>query len=53
VIDPASAGVAKKELNANAKCIADGNWAAQAVRLAIDALIAAAASASIIASSSG
>lgn len=53
VIDPASAGVSKKELNANAKRIAGGNWGAQAVRQAIDALNAAAASAAIIASSSG
>jgi len=51
VIDPASAGVSKKELNANAKRIADGNWGAQAVRHAIDALNAAAASGAIIASS--
>ena len=52
VIDPASAGVSKKELNANAKRIADGNWAAQAVRQAIDALNAATASGAIIGSSS-
>jgi hypothetical protein len=40
VVDPTSVGLAKKELNANAKQIADGDWAAKAVREAIDAMLA-------------
>jgi len=52
VINPDSAGVSKKELNANAKRVAEGNWGAQAVRQAIDALNAATASGAIVASGS-
>lgn len=48
-VDPGSVGLSKKELNANAKRIAEGDWAAKAVRKAIDsmnaAVIAAASSA--------
>ncbi len=36
VMDPGSVGLSKKELNANAKRIAEGDWAAKAVRQAID-----------------
>ena len=48
-VDPGSVGLSKKELNANAKRIAEGDWAAKAVKQAIDsmnaAVIAAASSA--------
>jgi hypothetical protein len=48
VIDPGSVGLSKKEVNANAKRIAEGDWAAKAVRQAIDdtnaAIIAATSS---------
>jgi hypothetical protein len=37
-VDPASVGLSKKELNANAKRIAEGDWAAKAVRQAIDSM---------------
>ncbi len=40
-VDPGSVGLSKKELNANAKRIAEGDWAAQAVRRAIDSMNAA------------
>jgi hypothetical protein len=41
VMDPGSVGLSKKELNANAKRIAEGDWAAKAVRQAIDSRNAA------------
>lgn len=41
VVDPAVVGVTKKELNENARRIAEGGWAAEAVRQAIDAMLAA------------
>lgn len=41
VVDPAVVGVTKKELNENAKRIAEGGWASEAVRQAIDAMLAA------------
>lgn len=41
VVDPGSVGLSKKELNANAKRIAEGDWAAKAVRQAIDSMNAA------------
>jgi hypothetical protein len=48
VMDPGSVGLSKKELNANAKRIAEGDWAAKAVRQAINtrnaAIIAASSS---------
>jgi hypothetical protein len=53
VIAPASLGVSKRELNANARRIGEDSWGAQAVREAIDALNAAAASGAIVASGSG
>lgn len=40
-LDPGSVGLSKKELNANAKRIAEGDWAAKAVRQAIDSMNAA------------
>jgi hypothetical protein len=40
-VDPAVVGLSKKELNANAKRIAEGDWAAKAVRQAIDSMNAA------------
>lgn len=41
VVDPSSVGLAKREMNASAKRIAEGDWAAKAVRTAIDAANAA------------
>jgi hypothetical protein len=40
-VDPSSAGLSKRELNARAKRIAEGDWAAKAVRQAIDSMNAA------------
>lgn len=40
-VDPSSVGLSRKELNANAKRIAAGDWAARAVRQAIDSTNAA------------
>lgn len=40
-VDPGSVGLSKKELNANAKRIAEGDWTAKAVRQAIDSIHAA------------
>jgi hypothetical protein len=56
VVEPASVDLAKKELNANAKQIAEGDWAAKAVREAIDAMlaiVAASSSASVVVSGGG
>jgi hypothetical protein len=56
-VDPASVGLSKKELKANAKRIAEGDWAAKAVRQAIDsmnaAIIAATSSAVVVGGSGG
>lgn len=56
-VDPASVGLSKKELNANAKRIAEGDWAAKAVRQAIDsmnaAVIAATSSAVVVGGGGG
>jgi Golgi phosphoprotein 3 (GPP34) len=56
-VDPDSVGLSKKELNANAKRIAEGDWAAKAVRQAIDsinaAVIAAISSAAVVGGASG
>ena len=41
VVTPDSVGLTKKELKANAKRIAEGEWAAKAVRKAIDSMNAA------------
>lgn len=46
VVDPASVGLTRRELNANAQQIADGDWAATAVRDAIDAMLAIVAASS-------
>jgi hypothetical protein len=40
-VDPAAAGLSTREMNANAKRIAQGDWASDAVRHAIDSMIAA------------
>jgi hypothetical protein len=40
-VDPAAAGLPKREMNANAKRIAEGDWASDAVRHAIDSMNAA------------
>ena len=40
-VDPAAAGLSKREMNANAKRIAGGDWASDAVRHAIDSMNAA------------
>jgi hypothetical protein len=40
-VDPSRVGLSKKELNANAKRIAEGAWAAKAVKHAIDSMNAA------------
>ncbi|EWS99765.1 hypothetical protein N865_20890 [Intrasporangium oryzae NRRL B-24470] len=56
-VGPEGAGLTKPQLNANAKRIAEGDWAAAAVRSAIDSMIAAIIAASsstvVIAGSSG
>jgi Golgi phosphoprotein 3 GPP34 len=41
VVDPRTVGVTKNELQAHAKSIAEGNWGSEAVRKAIDEMIAA------------
>jgi hypothetical protein len=57
VMDPSSVGLSKKELNANAKRIAEGDWAAKAVRQTIEstnaAIIAAASSAVVLGGGGG
>jgi hypothetical protein len=40
-VSPAAAGLSKREMNANAKRIAEGDWASDAVRQAIDSMNAA------------
>ena len=56
-VDPDSVGISKREMNANAKRIAEGDWAARAVRQAIDsmnaAVIATTSSALVLAGGSG
>ena len=56
-VEPSSVGLSKREMNANAKRIAEGDWAAKAVRAAIDsmsaAVIAAPSSATVLGGSSG
>lgn len=41
VVDPVSVGLSKREVNASAKRIAEGEWAAKAVRSAIESMNAA------------
>lgn len=54
VVDPAELGITKKEMNDNADRIAEGDWATEAVREAIDAMlsavIAATSSSAVVAS---
>ncbi len=56
VVDPTAVGLSKRDLNANAKRIAEGDWASEAVRRAIDgmnaAVLAAATAGAATASSS-
>jgi hypothetical protein len=56
-VDPDSLGLSKQELKANAKRIAEGDWAAKAVRQAIDgmnaAVIAATSSAVVVGGGGG
>ncbi|MGZ4391871.1 MAG: GOLPH3/VPS74 family protein [Gaiellaceae bacterium] len=55
VIDPVTVGVTKNEMKANAERIAEGNWASEAVRKAIDeamaAVIAATSSVTVVSAS--
>jgi Golgi phosphoprotein 3 GPP34 len=57
VVDPAGLGITKRELNANARRIAAGDWASEAVRKAIDemlaAIIAATSSSAVVSSGGG
>jgi Golgi phosphoprotein 3 GPP34 len=56
VVDPAELGITKREMNANAKRIAEGDWASRAVREAIDEMLAgiiAATSSSTVVTSGG
>ncbi len=41
VVDPDDVGITKPEMKANAKAIAEGNWGSEAVRKAIDEMMAA------------
>jgi hypothetical protein len=41
IVDPRQYGLSKRELRARAEQIAKGNWASEAVRKAIDEMIAA------------
>jgi Golgi phosphoprotein 3 (GPP34) len=52
IINPGQHGVSRRQLRARAQEIAAGNWASQAVRKAIDEMIAATAAA-VAAASSG
>lgn len=53
VIEPESVGLSKKALAANAKRIAEGDWAAKAVQAAIASMNAAIAAASVAAAAAG
>ena len=55
VVDPGSVGLSKKQLNAHANRIAEGDWAAKAVKQAIDSMNAAvtAAASSAVAGGGG
>jgi hypothetical protein len=54
-VDPDSVGLSKREMKANAKRVAEGDWAAKAVRQAIDSMNAAviAATAVVVGGSGG
>jgi Golgi phosphoprotein 3 GPP34 len=41
IVDPRQHGLSKRELRARAKEIAEGNWASEAVRKAIEEMMAA------------
>ena len=45
IVDPAQAGLSRRELRARAQQVANGSWASEAVRKAIDEMTAAAAAA--------
>ncbi|HET9860845.1 MAG TPA: GPP34 family phosphoprotein [Nocardioidaceae bacterium] len=49
VVDPREHGVAKRDLQAHAKQIAEGDWASKAVRQAIDEMMAAVMAATTVA----
>lgn len=49
VVDPREHGVTKRELQAHAKQIAEGDWASKAVRQAIDEMMAAVMAATTVA----
>jgi hypothetical protein len=54
-VDPDVVGLSKRAMNANAKQIAEGDWAAKAVRRAIasmNAAVVAASSAAVVAAGS-
>jgi Golgi phosphoprotein 3 (GPP34) len=55
VVDPRSCGLSRRQIRARAAEISEGNWASDAVRQAIDAVVAgiAAASTAAVAASSG
>jgi hypothetical protein len=53
IADPRRYGISKRQLRARAEAIADGNWAADAVRKAIQEMNAAVASAAAVAATSG
>ena len=46
IVDPGQYGLSKRELRARAEEVAKGNWASEAVRRAIDEMMAAVAAAS-------
>jgi hypothetical protein len=48
VVEPSAVGLSKREMNANAKRIAEGDWAGKAVRAAIDGMWAAVISTSSV-----
>lgn len=53
VVDPATAGLARRELNAHAKQVAEGSWGSEAVRRAIDGMTAAVFAATTAATATG
>jgi hypothetical protein len=55
VVEPGAHGITKKDLNARARAVAEGDWGSRAVRQAIDEMTAAvvASTAAVIAAGSG
>ncbi|HEX6249212.1 MAG TPA: GPP34 family phosphoprotein [Nocardioidaceae bacterium] len=51
VVDPSNAGLSRRELNAHAKQVAEGDWGSAAVRRAIDEMMAAVVAATTAATS--